>query len=475
MSSSSLQVGAGRQRSRIAYVLLVGVPALVAMVFLAVAARSRPGHLLTAPPPTTSLDRVLLAIVVVVVLAQLAGWLASRLRQPRVVGQMVLGVMLGPSVFGAIAPAAHTWLLPRDSTAWLNPLAQLGVVFFMFLVGRELAGIDVAHRRRGIMVIGHAMIAIPFALGVGLAILWMGRLRPTGVGSAPFALFVGVAVSVTALPVLAHILTERGMVNTQLGWLGICSAAVGDVTAWCLFALTLTVARQGPVTAALTTLAGAVAVVAVFWWGIRPYLHRWAARTAAAATPHSIGPVVLLAAVVGAGLITDWIGLHAIFGAFLAGLICPSAPIVQAAVARIEGVVDWLLLPLFFVSVGLQTMLGSLASGKGLLLVLAVVAVAVVGKTLGAAGAARSLRMTWRDSLSLAAMMNCRGLTELVVLGIGLSAGILDQRLFSAFVVMAILTTAMTGPVLSIISGRRTASGGTDYDAAQRGVRAAAS
>jgi Kef-type K+ transport system membrane component KefB len=357
--------------------------------------------------------------------------------------------MLGPSVLGRLAPSLSAELFPGSSLGFVNALAQVGLLLFMFLVGLEL---DPAHlRRRGqaALLTSHASIVAPFLLGTALALALHPRLAPAGVGFTPFALFMGAAMSVTAFPVLARILTDRNLTGTPLGSLAIACAAVDDVTAWCILAAVVLVARAGEGGALVVTIAGTAAFVAAMTTLVRPLLARLTARAARSkGSVEGFLAVVLLAALASAW-VTERLGVHALFGAFLVGALLPKpSMVVEQLAGRLRDLLVVLLLPLFFAFTGLRTAVVLTADGATWMAYAAVLGVAIVGKLGGTSVAARVAGMGWRDALSLGALMNTRGLMELVILNVGLDIGVLSPSLFAMMVVMAFVTTALTTPLL---------------------------
>jgi Kef-type K+ transport system membrane component KefB len=423
------------------------------------------------------LGLLLAQLVVILVAARVAGALVGRIGQPMVIGEMAAGLALGPSLFGLVAPDAFRALFPADRLTPLAALSQLGVLLFMFAVGLRL-DLDVLRgRARAAVAVSHASIVAPFLLGAALAPLLHRDLAPPGVGLLPFTLFLGAAMSVTAFPVLARILAEQGLLHTRLGAVAIAAAAVDDVTAWCVLAAVVAVARAagpggaGGAGAFLGTIAAAAAYVAVVVLVVRPLLARLAARLAARRGAGAAEPSASLvgAAVVGAlasAWVTERLGVHALFGSFLAGVVAPRRAAaggaatgavdrdVAAGIAgRIEAVVGAVLVPVFFASTGLRTELGLVRGGAAWATTGLVLLVAVVGKLGGSAGAARLLGMPWREALAVGALMNTRGLMELVILNVGLDIGVISPALFTMMVLMALVTTAMTSPLLGVLLG----------------------
>ena len=399
------------------------------------------------------LAKVLLAALVVVAVARCAGALALRIGQPRVVGEIVGGFLLGPTVLGALAPGVAEFLVPPEALPALDAFAQLGLVLFMFLIGLELDTSLVRRQGHQAAVLSNVGMVVPFTFGVGIAL----ALYPTfgdGVAFAPFALFLGASMAITAFPVLAGILAERGLSRRPLGSLALTCAAVDDVTAWFLLAAVVAMVRATSPMDALVTGALAIGFALVMMFAVRPLLRRLVSRFL---PDERISPGAIALVVVGllaSAWTTEIIGIHAIFGAFMFGAILPlRMPVVHALHGRIGTLTSVLLLPAFFAATGLHTDLRAVAGDPlaawgafGLIML------AAVGGKLGAISVtARSLGMPWRDSTALGVLMNTRGLTELVILGIGLQLGAIPHELYGLLVVMALVTTAATTPLLALI------------------------
>ncbi|HEX5757627.1 MAG TPA: cation:proton antiporter [Thermoanaerobaculia bacterium] len=397
---------------------------------------------------------LLLQVLVIVAAARLLGAICRRIGQPPVIGEMIAGILLGPSLLGTLAPGLQAALFPADSLGPLRLLSQVGVVLFMFVVGIEL---DVQHLRRradAAVLVSHASIVVPFFLGVAGALFLYRALAPAGVAFGPFALFMGVAMSITAFPVLARIIEERGLSGTHLGSVAIACAAVDDVTAWCLLAVVVAIVRAGGAAGALPTVALTLLFIAAMLFLVRP----WLARRAALRPPPDNGRGAGLLAgvlvfVVAAALSTELIGIHALFGAFLAGVAMPEdAALRQFLRERMETFSSVFLLPLFFAFTGLRTQIGLLDDLRGWLLCAAIIALAIAGKLGASMAAARWTGMGWGDAFALGALMNTRGLVELIVLNLGYDLGILSPRIFAMLVLMALVTTFMTGPLLNLLA-----------------------
>jgi Kef-type K+ transport system membrane component KefB len=393
----------------------------------------------------------LLAIAAIIVLARVLGRLARMVGQPPVIGEILAGVLIGPTLFGT---AVSDKLLPTDIRPALSGLANLGLVLFMFIVGYELDQASLRGRGRTATSVSIGSVVVPLGLGVVLALWLAGRHDVTD--EVPFALFIGAAMSVTAFPVLARILTDRGMVRTPVGGLALASAAVDDVVAWSLLAVVVGVA--GADGGSSWVILRSVPYLLLMLTVVRPLLRRLlAARDRAGRLTPDILAVVLTGMLLSC-VATEWLGLHAIFGAFLFGAVMPktgTADVLRVEILeRLEQVSVLLLLPVFFVLSGLRVDLSTIG-GTGLLELGAILAVAIGGKFAGAYAAARLHRVPSRQSGALAILMNTRGLTEIVILTVGLQLGLIDQRVFSMMVVMALVTTAMAGPLLALVYPQR--------------------
>ena len=388
------------------------------------------------------------------------GFVFSRLLrylgQPPVVGEMVAGIVLGPSLLGAISPETFHLLIPSSVSdphgqvpAALKAVSQLGVILYMFLVGLELNAARIAGRAHAAVAVSHASIVAPFVLGTGLALWLYPRFSHQGVPFTSFALFMGVAMAITAFPVLARILSDRGLDKTELGSIALGCAAADDVTAWCLLALVVGVAQAEP-GSAIWVIGGAVVFISLMLLAIRPLLHRWVRiwDTRTDPLPSYAIPGMFLAVLL-ASLCTEAIGIHAVFGAFLVGAVVPhDSRIARDMTAKLKEPVTILFLPAFFAYTGMRTQIRLVDGWDGWLWCGAIILVATVGKFGGTFAAARLTGFNTRDSTALGMLMNTRGLMELIVLNIGLDLGVISPTLFAMMVVMALATTAATSPVL---------------------------
>ncbi len=439
----------------ISYVALIAAGAVLVVVVLAIGARwfapsgtDGAATLVAASRAARGANlvtQVLLALATVVVVSRGLGAIFHRLGQPAVIGEIVAGILLGPSALGWAAPALARFLIPPDSIPILGVISQLGVILFMFLVGLQLDASGLRRRSDAALAIAHASIVVPFALGAALALLLYEPYGVSGVPFAPFALFLGVAMSITAFPVLARILAERGLQKTALGTLALTVAAVGDVTAWLLLAFVVGVVRA-EIGGVVATLGLTLLYIAGLWWVVRPLLGRLLAQQSVAA-----GSAAALVCLLLAALAAEAIGIHAVFGAFLIGVVIASVwPPAPELVARTEAVTMVLFLPAFFAVTGLRTEVGLLATVEDWLFCGLIIVVATVGKFGGTLAGAMLARVGWREGGRLGILMNTRGLMELIVLNVALDLGILSPTLFGMLVLMAIATTVITVPLLDL-------------------------
>lgn len=390
------------------------------------------------------LVHVLLALAAVIALGQLLAKLFSYVRQPPVIGEVMAGILLGPSLLGS---ELSERLLPAEAAPFLGIIAQLGIILYMFLVGLEVNAELLQRHARAAVVISHASIVVPFLFGTALALLLYQRFATNDVPFTSFALFLGVALAITAFPVLARILSDRSMQHTDLGILALSCAAIGDVTAWCLLALAVGVA-QAQIGNALVIAAGSLAFIVFMFVVVQPLLSRRFERGPETDLSRPAAGLVFLGLLLSA-LATEWLGIHAIFGAFLFGAVIPhDSRVARTLTRRLEGLVTVLFLPAFFALTGMRTQIGLVEGGAAWLLCGLIVLAATLGKYAGTMAAARWTGLGWRDALALGALMNTRGLMELIVLNIGLDLRIISPTLFAMMVLMALVTTLATAPVL---------------------------
>jgi Kef-type K+ transport system membrane component KefB len=446
-----------RRRTTVSYVVIVVVPAVIAVAILL---RQHSGTVHPAAVATHTAAAVpvylaLLGIALIMVVAHALGTLAAKLRQPRVIGEIAAGLVLGPSVLGALAPGFAHLLWTPDMIALLGLLAQLGVVFFMFLVGRELPFTLLRGNGARAVVCGHASIALPLLGGVAIAVTVLAGYRHTTVPTLAFVLFCGTALSITAFPVLARVLVDVRLHGTKLGALGLATAAITDVTGWCVLTIVVAVVHGGSSIATLRTIGLTLVFAAVMWWLVRPALAALSRRAERGQNSRWLMLTMMLVLLCSAA-ITQAIGIQAIFGAFLAGLVAPRTRPVRDFTYRIEGPTGWFLMPLFFALTGIQVSLAALGTGANWLTIAVLILVAMAAKVIGGWVSARSTGVDRRSSMGLGVLMSCRGMTELIVLQLGLQLGILSNDLYVMFLVMAMVTTALTGPLLRALGLART-------------------
>ncbi len=390
----------------------------------------------------------LVAIAVIVAAGRVGGWVAAGGRQPRVVGEMAAGILLGPALLGQFAPEVQSALFPADLIPHLSLVAQLAIICFVFLLGADLPLELLRGSGRRVTALAAGMVGVPLACGLLLGAGLAGTYRPAGVGLLPFVLFIGTSMSVTAFPVLVRILAERDLTRTRIGTLGLATAGSGDAVSWCLLVVVVATARGDSAAAAIPTAALLVAFAAVTLIVLRPALRHFLAMAGKNTALRRCSTAVVLLSAVSGAYITDWIGVHVIFGAFLIGLAMPrdnrTAQNLGRTVERGVNVV----LPLFFAVIGFSLQVALLRDPRDILMCVLLIVTAIVSKLGATTLVARLTKLTWRESAGLGVMVNCRGLTELVVVSAGLSLGIIGPGLFAAFVAMTLVTTIMTGPLL---------------------------
>ncbi len=398
------------------------------------------------------LSLLLLQIIVITAAARGLGMLFTKIGQPAVVGEMLAGILLGPSLLGWLLPQAESFLFPSSSMGTLQLLSQVGVILFMFIVGMELDLESMRHQAHSAMFISHAGILVPFTLGAGLSLAIFPFVGSANVPFQAFALFMGVAMSITAFPVLARIIEQRGLSGSDLGNLAIACAAVDDVTAWCLLALVLSISQGTGLIASALTFGLAISFTLVMLLVARPWLRRIIENKNHTQSGQKGFIANILIFAFASALFTEVIGIHALFGAFLAGVVLPSPKILRVPISEHLETFTAFLLPLFFAFTGLRTQIGLLNDWQDWLLCAAIIVVAIAGKLGGTSLAARFTGQSWYQSISIGALMNTRGLMELIVINIGYDLGILSARIFVMMVIMALVTTIMTGPCLAFLN-----------------------
>ncbi len=396
---------------------------------------------------------LLAQVISIILIAKLFGLICRKIGQPTVVGEMIAGILLGPSLLGMYLPEFSNALFPKQSLGNLQFLSQIGLILFMFIVGMELDLKMLKKQTHDAVVISHASIIVPFALGIGLAYFIYESFAPGGVQFLSFGLFMGIAMSITAFPVLARIVQERGITKTRLGAIVITCAAADDITAWCILAAVIAIVKAGSFTSSLYIMALALVYVIVMIKVVRPFLLRIGNIYTSKQTLTKPIVTIFFLILIGSAYLAEVIGIHALFGAFMAGAIMPdNIKFRSLFIEKVEDVALIILLPLFFVFTGLRTEIGLLSDPALWKLTALIIGIAVAGKFLGSALAARFVGQSWKDSLSIGALMNTRGLMELVVLNIGYDLGVLTPQVFSMMVLMALITTFMTGPALDLIN-----------------------
>lgn len=399
------------------------------------------------------LPLLLLQIITIVLVARIFGWIFRKIGQPTVIGEIIAGIVLGPSLFGLYFPDMKEALFPVASLGILQMLSQVGLIFFMFVIGMELDLKVLKNKANEAVVISHASIVIPFALGVGLAYFIYYQFAPPGIEFLSFSLFMGIAMSITAFPVLARIVQERGIHKTRLGTIVITCAAADDITAWCLLAAVIAIVKAGSFVSSIYIIGLAISYVLMMLFVVKPFLKRVGDLYANKNNLKKPVVAIFFLMLIVSSYLTEIIGIHALFGAFVAGAIMPDiAKFRNIFIEKVEDISLILLLPLFFVFTGLRTEIGLINEPYLWKITGYIILVAVVGKFLGSALAARFVGQSWQESLTIGALMNTRGLMELVVLNIGYELGVLSPKIFTMMVIMALVTTFMTGPALDLIN-----------------------
>jgi Kef-type K+ transport system membrane component KefB len=396
---------------------------------------------------------LILQIISIIAISRVFGFIFNKIGQPTVIGEIIAGIVLGPSVVGLFFPEVSFFLFPKESLPNLQFLSQVGLMLFMFVIGMELDLKILKNKAHDAVVISHASIIIPYFLGMLLAYYLYEEFAPENISFISFALFMGIAMSITAFPVLARVIQERDLTKTRLGIIAITCAAADDITAWCILAAVIAIVKAGSFVSALFTIALALLYVLFMIFVVQRFLRRlgdiYSDRETINKTIVAVAFLVLLFS----AYLAEIIGIHALFGAFLAGVIMPpNFSFRKIMMEKIEDVSLVLLLPLFFVFTGLRTQIGLLNESHLWAVCGWIILTAVAGKFGGSAFAARIVGQSWKESLSLGALMNTRGLMELIVLNIGYDLGVLTPEVFAMMVLMALVTTFMTGPALDLIN-----------------------
>ncbi len=395
----------------------------------------------------------LLQIIVILIISRFFGILLMKIGQPSVVGEIIAGIVLGPSFLGYLFPSVSAFIFPPESLINLTFLSQIGLIFFMFIIGMELDLEKLKHKTQNAIAISHASIVFPFFLGVFVSYFLYEKFAPTTVSFLAFSLFMGIAMSITAFPVLARIVKERGLSGTALGVMVITCAAADDVTAWCILAFVIAIVKSGSIGSAIFTISLALIYVFTMLKIVKPWLNKIFIKKIKG---HKLNMAVMSIAffvLLLSSYTSELIGIHALFGAFLAGVIIPrSLKVEELLTEKLQDISVILLLPIFFALTGLRTHLGLLNEGNLWTTLGLIITVAVLGKFGGSAITAKIIGYSAKDAMSIGAFMNTRGLMELIVLNIGYDLGILSPTIFAIMVLMALITTFMTGPLLDLLN-----------------------
>lgn len=393
-----------------------------------------------------------LTLLVVIAVARFFGFVFRSMNQPSVMGEVLGGIILGPSVLGYFFPGYMSVVFHADAMIFLKHIAETGIVLYLFVMGLEIDLHRLKKSARSAVAISQASIALPFVLGIGLASQIYTGYAPAGVGQLEFSLFVGVSLSITAFPVLARILMDSNLHKTQLGDLALTCAAIDDISAWCLVAV-VTGIMKSSLSGAGWTIGLTVLYILCMVLVIRPYVEKLIPRLEK--TVERIPQALLAFAILGAlgsAALTDLIGIHAFFGAFLFGAIIPHDSLLARDITeKLQDFVAILFLPAFFALTGVKTQLGLLSSAHDWMICIGITVLAILGKFGGAFAGAKISGSSTHEATTLGILMNTRGLVELIVLNIGLSVGVLTPTLFTMLVIMAIVTTFMTGPLLKLV------------------------
>ncbi len=436
---------------------LIGTAINLQIDTMLIAPRATASEHLQATKTRTSDQTVVaffIAMLVVMLFARLCGALMPRIGQPRVMGEVLAGIILGPTVFGAIAPGLQGSLFASDIVPYIGVASNLGLIFYMFLIGLEVDFSQLRGRIGMTLAISNTSLLVPLMAGMAVALPLFTVLGPDTRFLA-FALFIAVSMSVTAFPVLARIISERRMIKRPLGTLALSAAALNDVSAWFLIALATAVAGAGTGVDVLKTIGEAAIYGVVMIALVRRLLGRAAVAYDEAGRVPGTWITIIFAGVLLSAVVTDKIGIAVILGGFMMGVVMPRhAGLTHEVTQRVEDFVLTLLLPLFFAYTGLRTNVGLLGRPSLILITLGLIGVAIAGKLGGTLIAARTMNLPWRNSVALGALMNTRGLTELIVLNLALDQGVITPALFTGLVVMALVTTLMTGPLMKLIDPR---------------------
>jgi len=394
---------------------------------------------------------LILQMVIILLVSRCFVILFNKMKQPLVVGEILAGIFLGPSFIGYFFPNTYFFIFPKNSLPNLQFISQVGLCFFMFVIGMELDMVKIKEKAKSAIVVSHSGIIFSYTLGMILSFFIYKKYAPEDISFTAFALFMGVALSITAFPVLARILQERKMTKTTIGTMAITCAASDDISAWFILAVVIAIAKSGSIMSSVFTIGLSVVFVLFMIYVIKPGMRRISAKLHNSALPNNTIIGISLIVMLFSACMTEIIGIHALFGAFLAGTIMPDhSKLKHDLEMKLEDVSLVVFLPIFFAFNGLRTQVGLLNSANLWILCGVVILLAVIGKLGGAALSARFMGFSWNESVSLGILMNTRGLMELVVLNIGYDLGILSPEIFAIMVIMALVTTFMTGPLLDL-------------------------
>jgi Kef-type K+ transport system membrane component KefB/nucleotide-binding universal stress UspA family protein len=395
---------------------------------------------------------LILQLIVIMIVARIMGYLFQLIGQPLVIGEIMAGLFLGPSVLGALFPQFSAFLFPAKSVDILQQLSQLGLIFFMFIIGMELDTQSFRKSANKAILISVASIAFPFISGIILAYYLYDGYASHSIQFTSFALFMGTTMCITAFPILARIVQERKLTKTPVGTMAITVAAIGDVVAWCILAVVIAIVKAGDISHSFITIGLSVAYIMFMLYAVKPLMYRIGGVYSSRETMGKPIVAFVFLLILISSLFTEAIGIHALFGAFMAGVVMPeNFNFKRIFTEKIEDVSLVILLPLFFVSTGLRTEVGLINTGHLWLVCLTIIIIAIIGKFGGTLLASRYVGLNWNHSLTLGVLMNTKGLMELIVLNIGYELGILSPEIFAMLVLMALATTLLTGPGLSLV------------------------
>src|SRR6266516_7099469 len=407
--------------------------------------------------------QILLQLIVILVVVQIFGYLCGRIGQQWVIGEILAGLALGPSLLGAFWPGLKIQLFPAAALPTLQTLGEIGLVLYMFSLGARLDTHLMLRQSRSAIVVSLSSILLPLVLGASLAFFLYPGLAGPKATLVPFILLVGTAMAITAFPVLARLLAEKHMLDTKIGMLALTCAAVGDAVAWCLLALVVGLIKAQSLTAGSVTVGLTLLFIGFMFLVVRPMLAYADRRGPSQQMILALSIILLLLA----AYATNAIGIHPVFGAFLMGVILPRRTAFLEQVRSVDQINNVLFLPLFFIYSGLRTQIGLLSTPWLWFICLLVVAVACAGNISGGMLSCRLMGASWREAFGLGVLMNTRGLVELIVLNIGLDLGVLSPTLFAMLVIMALVTTMMASPLLSLLGHRDQSRPSTERDVAE--------